>query len=281
MTGNCDGTSRWPWLSVASTLVCAVCLSLPAASQEPGYETLFRAHLTELNSLFVVALKKGDFEEERKIKSQARIATIKYIESYLDAANGPTSEDVSRKLNDSFASLSGYPSFQTERQVVGTEPYAQVLTNSSSRRHLPEYVVGIQQNPVGTVIWGLVHSQRGYRLGAESCVDMDGYALHLLSLESYTRNEISFLAFGNRIGASYFPVRVVLYRFDGKSLRPLWHRDDLPDGAVTVQHGNSITLTYLDDTQRRKHSERPYIKEKYLPTRDGARLVSHELIAAP
>lgn len=77
---------------------------------------------------------------------------------------------------------------------------------------------------------------------------LEHYDLDYAFLDQPASGDFRFLAYGKRLGLSQPRIGAVLYEFDGQSLKPLWHLEELYDGRINVG-ANWVMFRYVKESE--------------------------------
>lgn len=118
------------------------------------------------------------------------------------------------------------------------------------------------------VIQAFVRRGNRYFLADETGDIFDRHGLFITEVTTRGPSEIWYLAHGVRFGAAHRDLTVVLYSFDGKDLRPIWQKRDVPNGQITITDGG-IQLRYLDINRYQQGTPPYFVTQTFRFDRSG------------
>lgn len=89
--------------------------------------------------------------------------------------------------------------------------------------------------------------------------------LHYEMLPQLAWNDLRFFIYGFRLGKSQLRLSVVLYSFDGQTLKSLWESRDLYDGKLDVDK-DKVSIRYLKEDEYVRAVERNEKPPRHLAT---------------
>jgi hypothetical protein len=89
--------------------------------------------------------------------------------------------------------------------------------------------------------------------------------LHYEMLPQLAWDDLRFFIYGFRPGKSQPRLSVILYSFDGQSLKPLWQSLDVYDGKIDFLH-DKVTIRYLKEDEYVQAVEEKHKPPRHLAT---------------
>lgn len=243
--------------------------------QSPEFQQTLEALYNRL-----IAMKNWNPSDDLKLKKEIQGLTETYILTRLNEKTPPRAADLEKDLNETFSQAIGHMSAANLRKFWGEVHYASVLKSKALGNI---YVVGFMIPHGNTSLDVVEVAQRvsnTYRITARAGTEMKDHTLALSPLRSPHTATLRFLAYGDRLGGNQSPLGVVLYEFGGKSLMPLWTRDNLWEGKVMVEV-DTVTLTFRDAAHYEKGTPPYFMKEEYGQTQRGLKLLARHWTDAP
>ncbi len=267
-----DAFHTFPIFSLLAAAILTLAAPCHGSSNTETSPVAIREQLRATYKALVAGRRreKWDPEEEGGLETRLRELTTHYILLRLNSDDPPTPEVFDQELNETLAYTIMARSIQELLRFRSEARFASVLASSDPSMNL--YVIGYELGLAGNAIQGFSHTPEGYRLVAEGGQELQRHKLRLVQLKSFDTEEIRFLAFGKRIGATGSNISVVVYRFDGETITPLWGRQLLPQGKVALKD-DEVVLEYLDRERSEKRTPPYLVVEIYEQTKEGLKLL--------
>jgi hypothetical protein len=194
------------------------------------------------------------FDESSPITEQIQKLIISHLERWI-ADRAPTDVEVRRELENVFSQLR-YPLFG--QPAVFAHPWADRTILAAG------YTLGWSDYDRVNVV-ALFESRGGNTRLATVTDFIPRTDIHYQFLPSPEPDSFRFFIYGARLGKSDPRLSVLLYSFDGQTLKLLWETRDLFDGKLEVDE-NTVVIRYLKEDE--------YIRE----TSHGRKPPRHEAI---
>ncbi|MFQ5663803.1 MAG: hypothetical protein ACE5HL_08225 [Terriglobia bacterium] len=228
-------------LLVAAALLFAFTPSLAAQAELDSASLL----LQQLHRDLIEAKKAHKAFSRQKIRSRLAQIETPINEGILSLLNQPTrasKEQLEEKLGRVVA-WCGYP-----------QPESITVLSWGEKDH-PVYVVAYTMPFCYSVIDGRsfigVFGPQigGYVLLASVEDPLPDRYIRLLALNIPGVHRVAFLAYGTRWGDAHTRLTAIAYVFDGKQLKSIWSRRDVPRGELKLEQG-TIVLYSVNDMVR-------------------------------
>lgn len=248
-----------------------------ALQYDAAFSTLVQELGTHINHLRELAKShRWTLEQQKGSFHQMNEIFTPYVLRKLNSSPTATTKALQSHLNEALVRCISGKSSEEIRKYANPGTFVFVVRQPVDRPKF--YIVGLSLMVMHKST-NFIHAfaERGgkYVAVAEAGAELENRNLNGLPLKFFAENEMRFLAFGSVIGNPGAPLRVILYKFDGRNLQTLWQKDDLNRGEVSLQNG-TVILKYLDHERYSKRTPPYFVVEKYRQTEAGLELVSEK-----
>jgi hypothetical protein len=263
----------------AGSLLAQTTLSArSSAGGAPG----FTERLAALWREYTDSLKRTTWtpSEEESYIDRLDQAIAEYTVQRLNSSVMPSAASIELDLNE--ATTRAFTGLSFEAIRLNNPAYigpVEVLQQTSSQGGT-YYIVAVSLG-AGNTPWNVLRVFCKHGPSYESIVrtedNLKNRRLRLFPMAAFEPNETRFLVSGFYIGSPETLTNMVLYSFDGQSLKVIWQHDSVPNAEISFA-GSNITISSYEPSPT-KH---PWVStlETYSQVRTGLKLlrVDHGIV---